>query len=71
MVLRMAQPWPHAKTDVFWFRRAVPASLRNAVGKREELVSLGTKDVKLARVKYGPALSRRGRYPPELGKKLP
>ncbi|KQT64480.1 hypothetical protein ASG62_05900 [Aureimonas sp. Leaf427] len=42
---------------MFWFRRAVPADLRAAVGKREELVSLGTKDPKLARVKYAQVLA--------------
>ncbi|WP_062230506.1 DUF6538 domain-containing protein [Aureimonas sp. N4] len=42
---------------MFWFRRAVPADLREAVGKREELVSLGTKDPKLARVKYAQVLA--------------
>ncbi|SDO92132.1 Integrase [Aureimonas jatrophae] len=48
----MAQPWPHPKTGVFWFRRGVPADLRDAVGKREELRSLGTKDPAEARVRY-------------------
>jgi hypothetical protein len=48
----MAQPWPHPKTGVFWFRRAVPKDLRALVGKREELASLGTKDPAEARVRY-------------------
>jgi hypothetical protein len=52
MTLRMAQPWPHPKTGVFWFRRAVPKDLRTPVGKREELVSLATKDPAEARVRY-------------------
>ncbi|ALN71222.1 DUF6538 domain-containing protein [Aureimonas sp. AU20] len=42
---------------MFWFRRAVPVDLRDAIGKREELVSLGTKDPKIARVKYAPVLA--------------
>ena len=28
----------------YWFRRAVPAKLRDLIGKREILVSLNTKD---------------------------
>ncbi|WP_246685316.1 site-specific integrase [Methylobacterium sp. WL103] len=48
----MAQPWPHPKTRVFWFRRAVPKDLRDLVGKREELFSLETKDPAEARVRY-------------------
>ncbi|AWN38927.1 DUF6538 domain-containing protein [Methylobacterium radiodurans] len=52
MALRMAQPWPHPKTGVFWFRRAVPKDLRALIGKVEELVSLKTKDPAEARVRY-------------------
>lgn len=52
MALRMAQPWSHPKTHVFWFRRAVPRDLRELVGKGEELASLGTKDPAEARVRY-------------------
>ncbi|RLQ84844.1 DUF6538 domain-containing protein [Notoacmeibacter ruber] len=52
MALKMAQPWPHPKTGVFWYRRAVPKDLRELVGKREELVTLGTKDAAEARVEY-------------------
>ena len=52
MALRMAQPWPHPKTGVLWFRRAVPKDLRDLVGKREELASLDTKDAAEARVRY-------------------
>lgn len=37
---------------MFWFRRAVPSDLRTLVGKREELLSLGTKDPTEARVRY-------------------
>ncbi|NJL08290.1 MAG: site-specific integrase [Methylacidiphilales bacterium] len=40
----MARPWKHPKTGVYWFRKAVPAHLRKLVGKREEKVSLETKD---------------------------
>ncbi|WP_152047171.1 DUF6538 domain-containing protein [Aureimonas psammosilenae] len=55
MALRMAQPWPHPKTGVFWFRRAVPNDLRALVGKREELITLATKDAAEARVRYAKA----------------
>jgi hypothetical protein len=51
IVLHMAQPWLHPR-QCLSVRRAVWASLGDAVGKREELVSLGTKDAKPARVKY-------------------
>ena len=52
MALRMAQPFPHPKTGVFWFRRSVPKDLRALVGKVEELASLKTKDPAEARVRY-------------------
>lgn len=52
MALRMAQPWPHPKTGVFWFRRAVPRDLRDLVGKREELASLETKNLAEARIRF-------------------
>ena len=48
----MSQPWPHPKTGVFWFRRAVPKDLFTLVGKHEELASLRTKDPAEARVRY-------------------
>jgi integrase len=48
----MSQPWPHPKTGVFWFRRAVPRDLYQLVGKHEELASLKTKDRDEARVRY-------------------
>ncbi|KAB0676098.1 DUF6538 domain-containing protein [Aureimonas leprariae] len=48
----MAQPWPHPKTGMFWFRRVVPNDLRAIVGKWEERLTLGTKDPAEARVRY-------------------
>src|SRR4051812_19746232 len=48
----MAQPWKHPKTGVLWFRRAVPAALREAIGKREWLKSLGTKNAALSKERY-------------------
>lgn len=45
MVLAMSRPHKHRKTGVYYFRRAVPADLREAEGgKREIMFSLGTKD---------------------------
>lgn len=52
VALKMAQPQRHPKTGVFRFRRVVPHDLRALVGKTEELVSLGTKDAAVARVRY-------------------
>jgi hypothetical protein len=43
LAFRMAQPWSHPKTGVYWFRRVVLRDLRELVGKRKELASLGTK----------------------------
>lgn len=53
----MARPWKHPKTGIYWLRRAVPADLRAAVGKREEKQSLGTKDPAQARVLHAKALA--------------
>ena len=52
MALKMAQPWVHPTSGVFWFQRVVPRDLRALVGKREELASLKTKDAAEARVRY-------------------
>ncbi len=38
---RMAQPWRHPKTGIFYFRKTVPAPLRAVVGFTEFKVSLG------------------------------
>lgn len=32
MAFRMATPWKHPKTGVYWFRKRVPDDLRAAVG---------------------------------------
>jgi integrase len=45
MALRMASPWKHPKTGMYWFRRRVPDRLRPMVGKTILSRSLGTKDV--------------------------
>lgn len=52
MALRMAQPFKHPRTGIYWFRRVVPKDLRALVGKREELATLDTKDLSEARVRY-------------------
>jgi len=49
MVLSMARPFKHPKTGVYWFRKAVPKELQAALGKREYLRSLRTKDPTQAR----------------------
>lgn len=40
----MTRPTKHPKTGVYWIRKGVPKALRAAVGKRELIRSLGTKD---------------------------
>jgi integrase len=40
----MSRPWPHPKSGVFYFRKAVPEKLRPLLQKREEKVSLRTRD---------------------------
>jgi len=39
----------HPKTGVYYYRRGVPKALRGAIGKREILRSLGTKDCETAK----------------------
>ena len=40
----MTSPWKHPETGVYYFRRAVPADLRESVGRSSLKKSLGTKD---------------------------
>ena len=49
MVVRMATPFLHPKSKVYYFRRAVPEHLRTLVGKKEEKFSLHTKDLSTAK----------------------
>ena len=44
MPLAMSRPWKHPKTGIYWLRKGVPEALRDAVGKREEKLSLQTLD---------------------------
>jgi len=41
-VMRVASPWKHPDTGIYYFRRGVPEALRSLVGKREEKVSSET-----------------------------
>jgi integrase len=49
MVVRMATPFLHPKSKVYYFRKAVPEHLQPLMGKKEEKFSLHTKDLQLAR----------------------
>ena len=44
MTLAMTRPWQHPKTGIFWLRKRVPKDLLPLVGKREEKLSLATRD---------------------------
>jgi integrase len=43
VVLQMSRPWRHPRTGMYWFRKAIPADLRQILQKREEKFSLRTK----------------------------
>lgn len=57
MALAMARPWKHPKSGVFFLRRRVPDDLREVLGKREEKLSLRTRDVAEAKVRHVKALA--------------
>ncbi|WP_456763202.1 DUF6538 domain-containing protein [Bradyrhizobium sp. USDA 4011] len=40
----MSRPWKHPKTGIYQLRKVVPDDLRKLVGKREEKLSLQTRD---------------------------
>jgi integrase len=64
MVLAMSRPTKHTKTGVYYFRKVVPEDLRALVGKREEKISLGTKnpaDAKLAHARIAEEVEARWR----------
>ena len=44
MAFRMATPYRHPDTGIYWFRKAVPDALRGAVGKSMVQRTLGTRD---------------------------
>ena len=53
----MPQPWKHPKTGVYYFRKVVPERLRPLVGKREIKVSLNTKSLREAKLRYPGAVA--------------
>lgn len=48
----MAQPWKHPQSGVYYFRREVPEPIRSVIGRREWKVSLRTKDLTQARLRF-------------------
>lgn len=57
MPLAMSCPWKHPKTGIYQLRKAVPDDLRKIVGKREEKVSLQTRDPGEAKQRFAKALA--------------
>lgn len=58
MVLQMARPQRHPTTGIFQLRKRVPKHLIALVGKREEKISLGTRDPSEAKILHARALAR-------------
>lgn len=58
MVLLMSRPQKHPRTGVYRARKVVPTDLREVVGKRELIETLGTKDPAEARRLHPDALIR-------------
>lgn len=54
----MATPWKHPKSGVFYFRRQVPVEIRSIIGRSEWKVSLRTKDLASARLRFAAELVR-------------
>lgn len=52
MRLRMPAPYRHPKSGIYWMRLRVPADLVKIVGKKEEKLSLRTRDPGVARSAY-------------------
>jgi hypothetical protein len=53
----MSRPWKHPKTGIYWLRKGVPEGLRDIVGKREEKLSLQTRDPVEAKQRHAEALA--------------
>jgi len=53
----MSRPSKHPKTGIYQLRKVVPDDLRKLVGKREEKVSLRTRDPAEAKVRHAKALA--------------
>jgi hypothetical protein len=58
MALAMARPTKHPKSGVYRVRRAVPSELRSALGKRELIQTLDTKDPAEAKRRAPPVVAR-------------
>ncbi|MBK1726362.1 DUF6538 domain-containing protein [Halorhodospira neutriphila] len=54
----MTRPYRHRKTGIFWVRKAVPAALRETVGRRELKESLRTRDPTEAKQRASAVLQR-------------
>ncbi|WP_375785475.1 DUF6538 domain-containing protein [Bradyrhizobium sp. Pha-3] len=57
MPLAMSRPWKHPKTGIYQIRKVVPDDLRKLIGKREQKVSLQTRDPAEAKVRHAKALA--------------
>ncbi|WP_407181458.1 DUF6538 domain-containing protein [Bradyrhizobium sp. STM 3562] len=53
----MSRPWKHPKTGIYQLRKAVPENLRKLIGKREEKLSLQTRDPVEAKQRFAKALA--------------
>jgi hypothetical protein len=56
MTLPMSRPFKHPNSGVYWLRKRVPDDLRSVVGKREEKLSLRTRDPEEAKRLHAQAL---------------
>jgi integrase len=52
VVQYMPQPFKRPETQVYYYRKVVPAHLRHALGRTEFRISLGTKDLREAKRRY-------------------
>jgi hypothetical protein len=52
MVLRMATPWQHPESGIFYFRQRVPKSVQHVVGRSIEKISLRTRDHNEAKIAF-------------------
>ncbi|MGV1758902.1 DUF6538 domain-containing protein [Rhizobium sp. A22-96] len=57
MVLKMSRPTRHPVTGIYQFRKRVPEHLIPLIGKREEKVSLGTRDPHEAKIAHARILA--------------
>lgn len=52
MVLRMASPWQHPDSGIFYFRQRVPDKVQEFVGRKIEKISLRTRDPNEAKAEF-------------------